>query len=219
MTICVNCGAEAEGGSTCPRCGAQLPADRSAKGLALASGIVGAACGLAAGIDLVVDYSLNGEFGWSLVGLASSALGWLLVGFPMLNYRKPALFLPVMGASALAYLWVLDRLTGASGWFLSLALPIGLAAMVSGALTALACIRARRRGPNIAAIILFGCTFACLAVEGILSLRLRGALSWTWSAIVAAAALPVAFLLLGLQHRLRQPDSKVYPPLTNSSSK
>ena len=47
MTICVNCGAEAEGGSTCPRCGAQLPADRSAKGLALASGIVGAEIGRA----------------------------------------------------------------------------------------------------------------------------------------------------------------------------
>jgi hypothetical protein len=204
MILCTKCGAESEGGATCPRCGAALPADRSAKPLALASGIIGAGCGLSALIDLIVDYAQGGAFGWSLIGLASSALAWILVGFPMLSYRKPGLYLPIMGGAVLAYLWILDALTGASGWFLSLALPIALAAMASGALSALLCVKAKQRGPNIGAFVLIGCTVACLAIDGILSLHYRGVLSLTWSAIVAVSALPVAFLLFGIQGRLRQ---------------
>lgn len=208
MTTCKNCGAEAEGGPSCPRCGASLPADRSAKALALASGIIGAGCSLAAAVDLIVDYAGNGSLGWSRIGLASSVAGWLLIGFPMLSYRRPALFLTVMGATTLAFLWVLDELTGASGWFLRLALPISLAVMASGALSTLLCARARRRGPNVAAFILIGCTLACLCVEAILSLDASGTLTIAWSGIVAVTALPLALLLLGLQRRLRRLDSR-----------
>jgi len=205
MTICEKCGAEAIGGSpNCPRCGVPLPPGRSARALALASLIIGAACALGAAIEMLVDYAGDGSFGFSLIGLASSAAGWLLIGFPMLTYRRPALFLPVMTATAVAYLWSLERLTGGSGWFLSLALPIALAVMAAGGLTALACLRASRRGPNIAALILLGCTVACAAIESILSLNARGSLEFGWSAIVAAAALPTALLLLGINHRLRQ---------------
>jgi hypothetical protein len=206
MIICTECGAEAEGGATCPRCGAALPADRWAKPLALASGIIGAGCGVAASAGLVVDYAMNGALGWSLIGAASAATAWILIGFPMLAYRKPGLFLPVMGAASLAYLWSLDELTGASGWFLSLALPIGLSVMASGALSTMLCLKARRRGPNVAAFVLFGSALSCFLVEGVLSLHSRGALTFSWSAVVAASALPVGFLLLGIQQRLRQPD-------------
>jgi hypothetical protein len=220
MVICAKCGAESEGEATCPRCGAGFPADRSAKALALASSIVGAACGLFAAVELIVDYSRNGDFGWSLVGLASAALCWLLVGFPMLSYRRPALFLSVMGASTLAYLWILDELTGSLGWFVALALPIALAAMASGALATMLCLFARRRGPNVGAFVLFGCALACLAIESILSWHFRGAIRLTWSAIVTASALPLAFLLLGIQARLRQPGAEPPQlPLTNSSIK
>jgi hypothetical protein len=203
MTICTSCGAEAAGGNTCPRCGANLPEDRSSKALALASGIIGVVCGLGASTQLIIDYAQHGAFEWSLVSLASSALAWLLIGFPMLTYRKPALFLSVMGGSSVAYLWVLERLTGGH-WFLPLALPISLAAMASAFLAVWLCLRAKRRGPNIASFILFGGTIACLAVENILSLHFRGAWSFTWSAIVAASALPTALLLLGIQGRVRQ---------------
>jgi hypothetical protein len=203
MSICIQCGAEAEGGATCPRCGVDLPEDRSSKPLAIASGVIGAACGLGASAQLIIDFARNGAFGWSLVGLASCALAWILVGFPMLVYRRPAVFLPAMGASSLAYLWVLERLVGGA-WFLPLALPIAIASMASGALSTLLCLKAKRRGPNVAAFILLGCALACLAIENALSLHFRGSWSFTWSAIVAASALPTAALLLGIQGRLRQ---------------
>ncbi len=209
MTLCEKCGAEAVGGSpNCPRCGSPLPADRSARGLAIASMIIGAACALSAFIQLLI-YSGDGRFDFSLISLISSAAFWILVGFPMLSYRRPALFLPVMGATIVGYLWALERLTGASGWFLSTALPIALAAMAAGGLTALACVRARRRGPNIAAFILIGCTATCAAIELILSLGPGEPRAAGWSAIVAAAALPTALLLLGVHHRLRrrEPDA------------
>jgi hypothetical protein len=203
MSSCPKCGARAEGGSTCPRCGSPLPADRSATALSLASGIFGAVCGISASIGLIVDYSKNGAFTWSRVGLLSCALAWMLLGFPLLSYRRPRIFLPVMATAPIAYLWVLEIITGGS-WFLPLALPIALAGIGSAAFSVILCAKARRRGPNIAAFILFGGTLACIAVEIVVSLRLRGSPSFTWSAIVAVSALPLAALLLGIQHRLRQ---------------
>jgi len=205
MTICGNCGAEAVGGSSnCPRCGTPLPADRSARGLGIASLAIGAVCAISAFTQALIDYSGDGRFDFSLVSLISSIAFWLLVGFPMLSYRRPALFLPVMAATIVAYLWGLERLTGGSRWFLPIALPIALAAMAAGGLTALACIKARRRGPNIAAFILIGCSVICTAIELILSLGSGGSPVAGWSAIVAAAALPTALLLLGIHHRLRR---------------
>jgi hypothetical protein len=203
MTICPSCGAESADGDFCPRCGAKLPADRSSGLLALASGIIGAVCAVGAAVGLIVDFVLNHGFPWSLVCLASSALAWLLVGFPLLYPRRPTLFLAVMCGSSVAYLWALERLLGGH-WFLGLGLPIALAAMASASLTVFLCLRARRRGPNIAAFVLLGGTLICLAVENILSLYFSGAFSFTWSAIVAASALPTAALLLGIQNRLRQ---------------
>lgn len=203
MIICEVCGAEAEGGPTCPRCGAALPADRWAKSFKIASFVIGACCAAAAAVVLIIDYAMSGGFGWSRIGVASSLLAWILVGFPMLVYRRPDVFLPVMALASLVYLWVLDRLTGATGWFFGLALPIGLSTFAAGTLSTLLCLKARRRGPNIAAYILFGATLTCLAIESIVSLHFRDAFSVTWSGIVAASALPVALLLLGIQGRLR----------------
>jgi hypothetical protein len=202
MTLCPNCGAEVESGDDCPRCGAPIAASRKAKALALASAILGAVFGLGASVLMIVDFAINGSFGWSLIGLASGVEAWLLIGLPMLEYRKPGLFLSVMGVSALAYLWALERLAGGS-WFLPLALPIAISAFVSAALSALLCLKASSRGPNIGAYILLGCTLAALAVENILSLHLAGRPSFTWSAIVAASALPTALLLLGIHNRVR----------------
>lgn len=202
MISCAKCGAQIEGETTCPRCGEKLSPDRAARGLAIASDIIGAACGLSAGIQLVIDYAQNGRFGWSLIGLASCAVAWILIGFPLLAFRRPAVFLPIMAFSALAYLWILQVLTGGS-WFLPIGLPIGLAVIASSILPVILSIKAKQRGPNIAAFILEGGTIACLAVENVLSLHGQGGCSVTWSGIVAVAALPTAFLLLGIQRRLR----------------
>jgi hypothetical protein len=202
MITCPTCGAQAEGDSTCPRCGAKLPLDRSAKGLAIASHIIAAACGLSAGVQLIIDYAQNGRFSWSLIGLASCAVAWILIGFPMLVYRRPAVFLPIMAFSALCYLWILEILTGGN-WFWPIGLPIALTTIASSILPVILATKAKQRGPNIAAFILVGGTIACLAVENILSLHTHGSCSITWSGIVAVAAFPSAFLLLGIQSRLR----------------
>lgn len=201
MTACANCGTEIEGGDACPRCGTPIPAERKARALAFTSGLIATVLGLGASVEMIVDYAAHGSFGWSLIGLASSVEAWILVGYPMIAFRRPALFLAAMGASALAYLKLLEALTGGS-WFLPLALPMALAAFASAALTVFLCRKARQRGPNVAAFILLGCAIACFAVENALSLHFAGAWSFTWSAIVAASALPTALLLLGIQGRV-----------------
>jgi len=210
MTVCPRCGAEVEVGDACPRCEAPIPPERTARSLAVAARLTGAAFGLAAAVLMIVDITHNGTLGWSLVGLISGAEAWLLIGFPMLAHDKPRLFLPIMGVSAIAYLWGLERLTAGS-WFLSLALPLAVAAFATAALSTALCLKARTRGPNIAAFILLGCTLACGAVENVLSLGRGGHCSFTWSAIVAAVTLPTALLLLGIQARVRsaRPRSRV----------
>ena len=202
MIVCANCGAEVEGRDACPRCGAPVSPERTAKALALASGLIGAAFGLGAAAGMIVDFAGHGTLGWSLVGLTSSVEAWLLIGFPMLEYRRPRLFLPIMGLSAIAYLWLLELLAGGS-WFLPIALPIALASVAAAALSVFLCAKAPSRGPNIAAFVLIGGTIVCLAVENVLSLDFSGRWSFTWSAIVAVSVLPTALLLLGIQKRVR----------------
>lgn len=203
MTICTTCGAQTAGGSTCPRCGAALPADRVERNLAIASRVIGTVCWIGSAAALILDFTQDKRISWSLLVAASAILGWLLIGFPMLIYRRPGLFLPVMAVAIPAYLRGIELLTGGD-WFLPLALPIYVASVVAAGMAASLSIKAKRRGPNIGAFVLFGGSFACLAIENILSLHYRGAWSFTWSAIAAAAALSVAFLLLGIQSRLRQ---------------
>jgi hypothetical protein len=192
-----------EGDSFCPRCGIRLPADHSAKALAIASSIIGAACAFASAAVLILDFVQNRHFGWSIIVLASCVLAWILIGFPMLVYLRPALFLPVMGLASLAYLWILEKLTG-GGWFTAIALPIALASMASAAMSVWLCAKVKRRGPNIAAFILVGCTLDCIAVEAVLSLHDTGKVCLSWSVVVAVTSLFVAALLLRIQHRLRQ---------------
>jgi hypothetical protein len=203
MTVCVNCGSEIEAGDDCPRCGAPVSEERKGKALAFASAIVGAVFGIAAAVCMIVDLAGDGKLGWSVVGLASSVEAWLLVGLPLLAYRRPALLLLAMGVSSLAYLKTLESLVGGS-WFLPVALPIAVAALASGSLSVFLCLRASKRGPNVAAFILFGGALACLAVENVLSLNSAGTWSFTWSGIVLVSALPTAVLLLGIQKRIRQ---------------
>jgi hypothetical protein len=183
--------------------GVRLPADREPRGLALASLIIGMVCVGGSATCALIDFVLDGAATWSVIVAVSALLGWILIGFPMACYRRPGIFLPVMAAAIFAYLRGLEQLTGGD-WFLPLALPIYIASLASAALAAFLSIRARRRGPNIGAFVLFGGTLACLAIENILSLSRRGAWSFTWSAIVAVSALSVALLLLGIQSRLRQ---------------
>jgi hypothetical protein len=172
------------------------------KGLAFASKTIGAGCAFFALLAFIIDYAYDSRLDWALIALASSILAWLLVGFPMLVFHRPAVFLPVMGAAALAYLRIIERLLGGD-WFLSLALPLSLTAILTAALPVFLSIKAKRKGPNIGAFILFGGAIACLGIENILSFHYKGSWSFTWSAIAAFAALSLAFLLLGVQNRLR----------------
>jgi hypothetical protein len=202
MTSHSSCGIEEEvsapNNSDSIRC-----TDRWGGNLAAASFVIAALCVSGSLALLVIDYIGDGVFGFSILAVVSAVALWLVVGFPMLEHKKPIVFLPVMAVTSIAYLWAIERLTGGSGWFLSLALPIALAAIALFGLTVFICHRSTRQGPNIAAIVILGCTAVCVVVDNVISLNDVGTLRLGWSAIVAAAAVPTAILFFGLEMRLR----------------
>ncbi|MDP3177149.1 MAG: hypothetical protein Q8M76_04545, partial [Spirochaetaceae bacterium] len=187
------------GEGVCPRCGAK--AKRSGSGLV--SGILGAACGLGAAIQAVVDLSANGSLTWSRISIASCAIAWALVGLPLAGRGKPRLVSATLASSVIAYLWFLERITAPGTWFLPIGLPIAASSMTAIGAVVYVSLRARRKGPNIAAFILVGAAAVCVSVDLILSLERGTGPLLGWSIIALASALPIAALLLDIQKRIR----------------
>jgi hypothetical protein len=200
VRLCESCGIELiRGEGDCPRCGAKTK--RSGGGLV--SGILGTVCGLGAAIQSGIDLSANGSLTWSRISIASCAVAWALAGIPLIGWKKPRLTAAAMAASVLAYLWFLERSTAPGAWFLRIAFPIAASTMASVGAIVYASLRARRKGPNIAAYILVGCAAICVSIDVILSLARGSGPLLSWSIIALVSALPIAMLLMDIQRRIR----------------
>lgn len=152
-----------------------------------------------AAIDLFLD---SPGLSWSPYPLASIGLVWFLI--TAILQKKLALSLRLLGlALALpAYLLTLDLFDGRLSWSLTIAVPICLAAeLVSGAF-AFAIAKSRRKGANIAALVLTALALFCVALEAILDQSIAGTIRLGWSSIVLSALVPVAVFLYYLHYRI-----------------
>ena len=214
MSNCEICGAMLEGGATCPRCGAELPADRSAK--ALSQGFprhrrhprsrrrIRPRLRAARGME---------GCGWSLIGLASARrCAGSSSASPCSSIGSPALFLPIMGAAILAYLWAPRQPhRGLRAGSSPSPCPSALAAHGLGRPCDLAVPQGEAPGPERRGLHpRFGAPWPASPSRACSRCTFRGYSRSPGRAIVAASALPVALLLLGIQHRLRQPDARAF---------
>lgn len=163
--------------------------------------------GIAALALLAIDLIDSPGIGWSRYPLASIGLAWALIGLLGAGRRARSpgarrLRLALAALAAPAYLLLLDLFSGSLDWSLAIGVPVSLATELIAGLAALAIARSRRRGANVAAILLAAVALICLAIESILDLAATRAIGLGWSSIVLVALLPVSLFLFYLHYRI-----------------
>jgi hypothetical protein len=88
-----------------------------------------AALFMGAFVPLLVDFLMNGHFGWSLIVLGAIGMAWgILAPWFLLRRARAALSWAAAAVSVPVFLWIVESLGTNKGWFL----PLGLPATVTG---------------------------------------------------------------------------------------
>ncbi len=207
MNVCTGCGVEVEEGlARCPLCGTPLGgadapgAPETASARAEPRGAPRAmrrwlleATTLVAGAGAIVvfaaDFAYRMRLTWSVYPLAAIGFLWVSAVVAIVSCPRPLVWLGCQTAALLLFLYGLDMLTGGRPWFVPLALPAAVLAVVLTAATAAA---ARRRPPlQVLALALLAAGLYLLGLEQILNRYASRALAPGWSLRSMMSAWPV----------------------------
>lgn len=167
----------------------------------LAAEVISFCVCLAAATVALADLALGSGLSWSLYPLAALGAVWLIF-CPLLLAKRAWVGVASAAVAPPALLLAIDLIAAGRPWFLTLGLPIAVAAELGAGLAFLASARSRRRGLNVFA---YGLTAAALVsgvVDGAVSYWMAGGVRLGWSVIVLLALLPVAAFLLYAHYRL-----------------
>ncbi len=90
------------------------------------------ACLIAIGVCLICDFAINKSVVWSGYPLAGVLFGWLVIFPAILAGRHRLLFyLASLTVTVFPFLFVLESFTHVKGWFIGLAAPIAVIAVIS----------------------------------------------------------------------------------------
>lgn len=151
---------------------------------------------------ILADLLINRGFTWSRYAAPPIAYAFLLIGIPLILHRRPWIVFSVLAAGLLAMLFLFDIYNGRLDWFLNYALPITLWAegLFAGCAAIIAAVK--RKGLNVLSITFLFASLFCLGLELILSLNILGRPLLAWSAVVTAAAVPLAGIFFYLHVRI-----------------
>lgn len=157
----------------------------------------------AAFIVLFTNLLINLSITWAWYPLASFALAWLLVTFPLLFQKRPVPIATLSAIAILLYLAGIDFIDDHTfDWFQFIALPIAfLVGTVTVAVVTVSS-RAKKKGANVAAYILFGVGLVVLGIDMIIGFAITRKVGADWSSFVIIPLVFIAFFLLYLHHRL-----------------
>ena len=217
MSICKNCGVDlGEGNEKCPLC---EPSERQTKRVAspadlfrvsrmiskrnvyeitmllLISGVI-----VTIAIDIVFGKGMN----WSLA--TTTCIGYLIAivsGTYFLRY-KPYLMITVTAVSTLVFLWLIDHLTGAHGWFRTVACPMVVSAALLTAAVILLNSLSRYRGLNLLATILVAVAIFSIITEFLIDRLLTSKFTPQWSVVTAASLFIIAMIFIFVHYRLKR---------------
>ena len=217
MSICKNCGVDlGEGNEICPLCDPERtepgkiksPADLFSLSrketarhlyeitiLLLVSGII---------ITVAIDAVFGRGMSWSLT--STTCIGYVIamVSGIYFFYRKPYLMITVSGASTLIFLWLIDRLTGGSSWFMSMAFPMVAAATVLTVAVIFLNSRSRYRGLNLLATILLALAIFLVVIEYLTDMLLTSEFTPQWSVVTAASLVIISLIFVFIHFRLKR---------------
>lgn len=233
MSYCVNCGVELESGAkACPLCNTEVwnPREQAARqerggtrpaaqtafprekgqvetvkrkdlGILLSMVILAsvATCGI---LNLFVFKRVP----WSLAVIGACVILWVFM-IPAVIYTRQPVYVSLLldGGAVALYLYMLTYLSGSSGWFFGLGLPI--TALVTALVeTVTLCIRKLPRSFLTVALYLFTALgLLCLGLELLIRRYLDAELRLSWSAVVLTICtiLDIAVITMLSRRRLR----------------
>ena len=149
-----------------------------------------------------VNLLTSDRLSWALYPLLSLAFLWLVSSALIELRRLPALGLPLAFIALPLFLFALDLVDGTIDWAWPVGIPIALIAEISFGLVLLISARLHWKPLLTLSLIILAVTLSCLGIDGSLSASLSGHLRLRWSAIVAAALIPVSIFLAYVHFRI-----------------
>jgi len=228
MSYCVNCGVELHASSkSCPLCNtpvinpkelekmaAAQPPFPSEKGqvetvkrkdMGILVSIVTLGTALTCGILNFLTYD---GVPWSLAVIGVCVVLWVLLE-PAVIYRKQSVYLTLLfdGMVVSLYLYMLTYLTGGTGWFWGLGLPItALVTVIAESFT----FAVRKLPRSILTVTLYLFTavgLLCMGLEMLIDYYLAGAIVLRWSAVVLTVCIILDITVITMLSRRRLRDA------------
>lgn len=226
MSYCVNCGVELEKSQkVCPLCGAEVvnprePCDpllprpysdhiarvHAAVERRYAAIILTVVLTLAAVICVMANLVYEDSFTWSVYVVASLALLWALVPFPMLfPSLHPAVIVTLDVCALLLFLNLINSQTGGRDWYTRLAMPQVLLYGVLALIVVLLWRSKHIYGWQRYGIAVMAAGTGLLGLEALLDLynSMQVQLQWSWFAAIPAYALGLILFLLERQREVK----------------
>lgn len=143
---------------------------------------------------------------WSLAVIGACVILWVIM-IPVVIYSKLSIYFSLLfdGAAVALYLYMLTFLSGSSGWFMGLGLPIAVLVTALAELMTL-CIRRLPRTFLTVSLYLFTATgLLCLGLEMLIRWYLERQIFLRWSAVVLTVCviLDIAVITMLSRRRLR----------------
>lgn len=219
MSYCVNCGVELmRSERKCPLCGVEVlnplepggvPGDEafprvrepveSAFDRGLWIKIVSIALALPAAVCFASNVVFHSSEYWSLYVIGALVVAWTFCVTPFLFRRYfPLIWIVANTGVSLGYLYLLEYLSGAGGWFLPLALPIVLGvAFLSFVIIALIHLKVLRQLFTASAVFL-AIGLLSVLVEISVNMYTGGEfrMAWSWFSLMSCMATAGALVLI-----------------------
>lgn len=154
-------------------------------------------------IFITTNLIIDGTVTWSLYPTATLLLVWCMISAPLLFPKKIAVIAVGEFIPMLVYFLVIDLIEdGELNWYVRLALPIIASVGVASFIIVFGTLKAKSRGLNIPAFILFGLSIICLIVDVCVTSYVNSTLGLVWSLYVLVPAALIGGFLLYLHFRV-----------------
>jgi uncharacterized membrane protein len=162
----------------------------------------------AAGILFAIDLANGFDVSWALYPLSAITFLWICATSVIALAKRPPALCAALTAAVIAFLFVLELLTKGRPWFLQLALPLVVLAIVVsiGAWAVVSRLRLALL-PAIAVAVL-SCGLAVVGIEYLLNryLPLDRVVSWSLVSLACSISLFLALLLIDKRLKERHSD-------------
>ena len=158
-------------------------------------------------IVFAADFGFGFRVTWSTYPLAGVVFAWLFTTAVIVLTRRRVALIGAETAIVAALLLFISTVSGGTGWFMGLALPITLLLGAIIAITSIIVKLTRLRALAIVATVVLTLGFFLVGLDITLSAHLGSDRPLSWSLVAFTCTLSLFFLILAINKRLREHHS------------